>query len=114
MSTSNGHLPQWGLLDAAGDQGEGMPGLAGHDIRGEGHGGGAGRDVPGSVSFTGTLPSGVGAATATTAWEQPQQRRRGAPLMELLDAAGDQGEGMPGLAGHDVRGEGHGGGAGRD
>ena len=67
MSTSNGHLPQWGLLDAAGYQGEGMPGLAGHDIRGEGHGGGAGRDVPGSVSFTGTLPSGGEAAPGALA-----------------------------------------------
>ena len=70
--------------------------------------------MPRSVSLTGTLPSGVGAATATTAWGSHSNDGVGQPLMELLDAAGDQGEGMPGLAGHDIRGEGHGGGAGRD
>ena len=71
MSTSNGHLPQWGPVKPEGD----VPGSV--SFTGTLHSGVRGKpkqlsqgcegpvkpegDVPGSVSFTGTLHSGVGA-----------------------------------------------------
>ena len=90
MSTSNGHLPQWGPAKLEGD----VPGSV--SFTGTLHSGVRGKptqlsqgcagpgkpegDVPGSVSFTGTLPSGVGATPGAGATQGAGAPGRGLSL----------------------------------